>query len=148
MKKRTVAEYMSMKKRTIAECMTKSPHTIGVEQTLAQAHDLMRGYRVRHLPVLARGKLVGMVSQRDLHLIEALSDVSPSTVRVEEAMSQLPYTVEANAPLEEVVTQMADKRFGSAVVTDRGQVVGVFTTTDALRVLAETLRQGRPGRAA
>ena len=137
-----------MKKRTIAECMTKSPHTIGVEQTLTQAHDLMRGYRVRHLPVLSAGKLVGMVSQRDLHLIEALSDVSPNTVRVEEAMSQLPYAVEANAPLEEVVTQMADKRFGSAVVTDRGQVVGVFTTTDALRVLAETLRQGRPGRAA
>ena len=137
-----------MKKRTIAECMTKSPHTIGVEQTLTQAHDLMRGYRVRHLPVLARGMLVGMVSQRDLHLIEALSDVSPSTVRVEEAMSQVPYAVEANAPLEEVVAQMADKRFGSAVVTDRGRVVGVFTTTDALRVLAETLRKGRAGRAA
>jgi acetoin utilization protein AcuB len=141
-----------MKKRPIAAYMTKSPHTIGVEQTLTQAHELMRAFRVRHLPVLAAGKLVGLVSQRDLHLIEALSDVNPSAVRVEEAMSQLPFTVAGDTALDVVVAEMADRRVGSAVITDEGRVVGVFTTTDALRVLAGFLRgapaAGRPGRAA
>ena len=131
-----------MKKRPIREYMTKDPCSIGVEQTLTQAHELMRARRIRHLPVLAAGKLVGVISQRDLSLIEALSDVDPATVPVDDAMSE-PYTVTADESLAAVATVMADKKYGSAVVMADDRLVGLFTTTDALRALSELLRAER-----
>ena len=138
------------KRATVASYMTKSPHSIGRKQTLTRAHELMREHRIRHLPVLDGGQLVGLVSQRDLHLIEALSDVKPDDVPVEEAMSQAPFTVPPDALLEDVVREMAEKKYGSAVVMEKGNAVGVFTTVDALRVLANLLddKKTRPAKAA
>jgi len=108
---------------------------IGAEQSLKTAHALMRQYHVRHLPVLHGGKLLGMVSDRDLHLVETLHDVDPANVRVEEAMSQDVYTVTPKTPLKAVVQEMATRKLGSAVVIDGTKVVGVFTTIDALETL-------------
>ncbi len=119
--------------------MTPSPHSIGQEQLLTQAHQLMRAHQIRHLPVLHGGKLVGVVSDRDLHLIETLRDVDPSKVTVQEAMSPIVYTVAPKASLEEVVREMAHHKYGCAVVEDNGKVVGVFTTVDALRAFADLL---------
>jgi acetoin utilization protein AcuB len=47
--------------------MTTSPHTVGQDQKLSQAHKIMRAHEIRHLPVLQGGKLVGVLSDRDLH---------------------------------------------------------------------------------
>ena len=129
----------TMKELTIGQRMTKTPHLIGVEQSLRVAHDLMRKYEIRHLPVLHGGKLIGLVSLRDLHLVETLRDVDPETVRVEDAMTQDVYAVGAKTPLKEVVNEMARRKLGSAVVVEGATVVGVFTTVDALEVLAELL---------
>jgi acetoin utilization protein AcuB len=119
--------------------MTPSPHSVGQEQSLAQAHHLMRGHHIRHLPVLHGGKLVGVLSDRDLHLIETLRDVDPEKVTVEEAMSPLVYAVSPRAPLDEVVREMANHKYGCAVVEDGGKLVGVFTTIDAMRAFADLL---------
>ena len=123
----------------IERYMTPGPHSIGQEQPLVQAHKLMRDYRIRHLPVLHGGKLVGVLSDRDLHLIETLRDVDPNKVTVEEAMSEVVYTVAPKAPLDEVVREMAKHKYSCAVVEDSGKVVGVFTTVDALRAFADLL---------
>jgi acetoin utilization protein AcuB len=61
-----------MKKRTVAEFMTRSVVTIGREAKVAHAHKLMRAHKIRHLPVIERKKLVGLVSMHDLHLLETL----------------------------------------------------------------------------
>lgn len=127
----------------IARYMSTTPHTIGREQTLSTAHKIMREHRVRHLPVLEGGKLVGVISDRDLALIETLRDVDPSKVTVEDAMTQAPYTVSPDASLDEVVATMAEHRYGSAIILDNGNVVGVFTTVDALTAL-EDLLKARP----
>ncbi|MFZ5469517.1 MAG: CBS domain-containing protein [Myxococcota bacterium] len=124
--------------------MTRSPHSIGVDRSMEDAHRLMREHRIRHLPVLEGGSLVGLVSERDLHLMETLKDVDPRSVTVEEAMSQDVFTVRPDSSLAQVADTMAKKKLGSAVVMDEAKVVGVFTTIDALRALAETL--GRPRR--
>lgn len=124
---------------TIRKFMTVDPHTIGQEQSLAVAHRMMQENRVRHLPVLEGGKLVGVVSQRDLHLIETLRDVDPATTTVEEAMTMDVYVTAPNTLLEEAARVMAEHKYGSAVVVDRGKVVGVFTTVDALSALAHLL---------
>ncbi|MFZ5896935.1 MAG: CBS domain-containing protein [Myxococcota bacterium] len=124
---------------TIQKYMTTSPHTIGEDQPMSVAHRMMREHRIRHLPVLREGKVVGLVSDRDLHLIETLRDVNPRQVQVAEAMSQEPFVVAPDTLLDEVVRTMAEKKYGSAVVVQHGKVVGIFTTVDACRAFAELL---------
>jgi len=130
---------MKPRELTIADRMTRTPHVIGVEQSLAAAHQLMRSNGIRHLPVLHGGKLVGVVSQRDLHFVESLRDVNPDDVPVEEAMTQDVYAVPPRTPLREVVNEMAERKLGSAVVIEGQKIVGVFTTIDALDTLAGVL---------
>jgi len=127
---------------TIQKYMTTSPHTIGVDQTLAHAHGVLREHAIRHLPVLRGGQLVGMLTERDLALIEGLKDVDPKTVNVEDAMNQEVYSVSPDAPLDQVVGEMAAKKYGSAVVMQNNKIVGIFTTVDVCTAFAELL-QGR-----
>ena len=94
---------------TVQKFMTTEPHSIGRDQTMAMAHTVMREHRFRHLPVLDGGRLVGILSDRDLHLVESLRDVDPEKVLVEDAMSSDTYTVEPSAPLDEVVATMAER---------------------------------------
>jgi acetoin utilization protein AcuB len=124
----------------IQKYMTTSPHSIGVEQPLSKAHDMMREHGIRHLPVLHGGKLLGMLTDRDLHLVESLVGVDPTKVKVEEAMATVVYAVSPESPLDEVVGTMAEHKYGSAVIMQNQKVVGIFTTVDACRALAELLR--------
>ena len=120
--------------------MTTSPHTVGADQTLAHAHQLLREFRIRHLPVLRGGELVGMLTERDLALIETMRDVDPSEIRVEEAMSSGIFAVSPDAPLDDVVDEMAAKKYGSAVVVQNQKVVGILTVVDVCSALAALLR--------
>jgi acetoin utilization protein AcuB len=128
----------------IRDYMTESPHSIGANQPLATAHEMMRAHQIRHLPVLRAGKLVGIVSQRDLYLVETLQDVDPQSVPVEEAMTQDAYCVSPGTSLTRVAGVMAEKKYGCAIVMDHDEVVGVFTAIDALRALSDVTQ--RPSR--
>lgn len=123
----------------IKKYMTTDVQTIGDEQPMSVAHRMMREQRIRHLPVLHQGKVVGIVTDRDLRLVETLRDVDPTKIAVSEAMTQEPYLVSPDAALDEVVSTMAAKKYGSAVVTDHGHVVGIFTTVDACSAFADLL---------
>ncbi|HXX69934.1 MAG TPA: CBS domain-containing protein [Polyangiaceae bacterium] len=120
---------------SIDHFMTPYPHCIGRDQPLSAAHEKMRALRVRHLPVLDAGRLVGILSQRDLYFVETLRDVDPATVTVDDAMSPDVYVVPPEKPLGEVAALMVERKFGCAVVARGEQILGIFTTTDALRVL-------------
>jgi acetoin utilization protein AcuB len=133
-------EAMSKPIPTIQKFMTTSPHTIGEDQPMALAHRMMREHHVRHLPVLRGAKIVGVVSDRDLNVLETLKDVDPRNVLVSEAMSQDPYLLSPDAGLDEVVATMANNKYGSAVVTQHDKVVGIFTTVDACRAFSELLQ--------
>jgi acetoin utilization protein AcuB len=124
---------------TIQKYMTTSPHSVGVEQSLAKAHVMMREFKIRHLPVLHGGKLVGMLTDRDLHLVESLKDVDPEKVSVEDAMSNVVYSVPPDTQLDDVVRTMGQHKYGSAVVMQNDKVVGIFTTVDLCRAFAELL---------
>jgi acetoin utilization protein AcuB len=125
---------------TVQKYMSPAPHSIGPDQPLAVAHKMMSEHHFRHLPVLLGGRLVGMLTQRDLSLIETLRDVDPRKVTVEEAMSAAPYSVRPDTPLDEVVAEMAQHKYGSAVVMQNDKLVGVFTTVDVCRAMAELLK--------
>ncbi len=138
-----------MSKAILREFMTPSPYTIGEEQTLATAHALMRTHRIRHLPVLRRGKLVGILSERDLLFIQSLPDIDPNRVVVEEAMTERPIALSPATSLEWVAAEMSQLKLGSVVVVEDDEVVGVFTCVDALRALQTLLaRARRRGRSA
>jgi acetoin utilization protein AcuB len=127
---------------TLSFYMTRQPWTVGKGALMAEAHRLMREHHVRHLPVLEAGELVGIVSERDLHLIETLPDADPEEVTVEEAMVPDVYSAGLDTPIDEVLEYMADRKLGSAVVVDReGKVQGIFTTIDALQFFADVLRR-------
>ena len=127
-----------MTKTTIREYMTPSPYTIGADQMLNVASALMRKHKIRHLPVLRGGSVVGILSQRDVALISGLPSVDPAEVPVEDAMSEEVYAVKPETPLDEVAATMAAHKYGAAlVVGERDHVIGVFTTIDALHALAD-----------
>lgn len=125
---------------TVQKYMTMAPHSIGVEQPLSRAHAMMGEHGIRHLPVLHGGKLMGMLTERDLRLVESLAGVDPTKVKVEDAMSTVVYSVAPETPLDEVVETMGEHKYGSAVVMQNQKIVGIFTTVDACRALAELLK--------
>jgi len=125
----------------VGDYMTPAPHSIGIDQSLEAAGARMRELGVRHLPVLEGGVLRGILSERDVSLVETVDATRPAQIRVEEAMSMEPYTVSARAPLARVAEQMAAHRYGCAVIMNGAHVGGIFTTTDALRALCELLSE-------
>jgi acetoin utilization protein AcuB len=124
---------------SIAEVMTTSPHTIRADEKLARAHDVMREHGLRHLPVLDGGMLVGVLSQRDLYFVEAVGGVDARVDSVAHAMASEIYTVAPGDCVRDVARSMGENKYGCAVVVDRGHVVGIFTATDALALLARAM---------
>ncbi len=124
---------------TISKYMTTLPHTIGADQSLAKAEEMMAKLRVRHLPVLAGGKLVGILSDRDVRLVESFKDVDPRAVSVAEAYTEDPYITSPESSLAEVCAEMASNKFGCALVCDNHKLVGIFTWVDALNAFNELL---------
>ena len=125
----------------ISRYMTRQPWTIEPGATLTAAHQLMRSHAIRHLPVIDAGKLVGIVSERDLHLIETLPDSDPDEVTVDDAMTETVYVAAPTDDVSEVVDRMAAGKLGSAVVMQDHSVEGIFTSIDALQVLSHLLRR-------
>ena len=90
---------------TVADYMTPGPHTIGREQSLVAAKQMMQKIHARHLPVLHGGKLVGVLSDRELAAIETLPGSRQMTV--EDAMVPDVYITSEDAPLATVAGEMA-----------------------------------------
>ena len=99
----------------------------------------MREFRIRHLPVLKGGKIVGILTERDLHLVETLNGVDPKVLTVAEAYTPDPYIVSPHAPLDEVCVEMAAHKYGSVLVEDNKKLVGIFTWVDGLNAMSELL---------
>lgn len=122
----------------LASTMIRSPYVAEPGMTLRNSLDLMRELDIRHLPVIQDGKLVGLVSERDLKAAALLPEAE--RLRLEDIMKREVYAVLKDTPLRNVVETMADRKIGSAVVLNmRKEVVGIFTTIDALFVLVDLL---------
>jgi acetoin utilization protein AcuB len=119
--------------------MTPTVHTVDLETSLPDARRLMQAHGIRHLPVLDGARLVGVVSQRDVVALETSPFIDTSTVSVHDAMAEVPYAVPPETPLREVVQVMAENKYGSVVVIEGERVCGIFTTVDAMAILAEML---------
>ena len=128
---------------TVGEVMTQQPHCIAADTSIAEAYRLMADKKCHHLPVLEDGRLVGLVSERDLLRLKWSANVFKIDMEhdpVGVVMSVSLFCVPPETPLPLVAGQMRDRRIGSAVVVSEGRVVGIFTTSDALAVLAAPSR--------
>jgi CBS domain-containing membrane protein len=126
----------------VKEIMAKEVFTLGRNDTLDLADDIMTLDRIRHLPVLEEGQVVGVVSQRDLFrsaLAAALGYGDKAqktllrTIRVKEVMSEPAITVSPEATVKEAARLMIEKKIGCLPVVDRHALVGIVTETDILR---------------
>jgi CBS domain-containing protein len=101
----------------------------------------MRRHNIRHLPVTTKGALTSLVSDRDIKLVLGPDFAYPSDreLKVRDAMVKDCYVVDLATPLAAVLRHMAIHRIGSALVTRRGKLAGVFTTNDACRAFADYL---------
>lgn len=126
--------------KAVQDVLTVCPHSVGLDQPLEVAERLMREHQIRHLPVQSAGKLVGVISDRDLKSAMSWSISTDKQLMVDEAYIPEPYIVAPETPLTEVLERLVAERIGCALVVAKDKLVGIFTTTDACRILARALR--------
>lgn len=123
---------------TVKVAMTTFPHSIDIERSADEAWAMMLEHQIRHLPVTADGTLVGIVTERDLRLV-LRPGAKPGEATLRSACETDAFVVDDDAPLDAVVREMAERQIGSALVTRHGKLVGILTTTDVCRLLADAL---------
>ena len=132
------------KAETVRKIMMGSPVTLTPDDTLDLANNVISLGRIRHIPVVEKGKLVGLLSERDLigaaaNRIFGLNQKSKSallkTESVKSIMKKRLVTVTPDTPIKDAARLMADKKIGCVPVISAGALVGLVTTTNVLRYL-------------
>ena len=123
---------------TIKTVMTPFPYSVAPDEPLGSADALMKQHQIRHLPVKDGQMLVGVVTERDITLLQALG--AGETATIVSAYRTAPYVVDLSERLDKVAMQMAEHHIDCALVTKNDKLVGIFTNTDACRQLALQLR--------
>lgn len=126
---------MTREMLTVGQCMSRKPEVVPASCSLAAALDRMRAADVRHL-LVEDGPIVGVLSNRDLQrlpLHETRGQWLAEPVR--RIMSEDPVTVAPETPVTDAARLLLDERIGALPVREGGEVVGIFTTSDALEAL-------------
>lgn len=133
----------------VREIMMSAPVTLGPEDTLDTANDLIVLGRIRHIPIVDKGRLVGILSQRQL-LGPAASVILGvkakakkallKSFQIKELMRFPVVTTSPNDTLKNAARLMVDKKVGCLPVLDDGVLVGLITATDILRHVASEQR--------
>jgi acetoin utilization protein AcuB len=135
---------------TVRDVMTSNPVTIGPEDTLSRALEIMRKHSIRRVPVMVADTLVGLLAEGDLKRAqpstlsaseEEFSRVMDRT-EVSRIMIKDPLTVTADMPLMEAVRTLHTTKFGALPVLRDGHLVGIVTDSDLLGCLETLLAHG------
>jgi acetoin utilization protein AcuB len=132
--------------RKVADIMTADPVTTSPDTPLLDALRLMKHHNCRQLPVLAEGRLVGILTDRDVRLAmqspfvlheRSDDDTLLRNVVAGDCMTASPLTVEADAPAVTAADLMRTYKFGALPVMHNGGMVGIVTISDILRSYVE-----------
>ncbi len=130
------------------QLMASDVVSLEAKTTLDVADDLMQLKRIRHLPVLEQGRLVGLVTQRDLFLAGVSSVLNfrrkaekewLGRIKIEDVMTTDLITVAPEADIEDAVARMLEHKIGCLPVVAGGKLVGLLSETDCLRYLRRIL---------
>ena len=133
-----------MNTQIVRNWMTSNPITITPQTTLPEAHQLMDKYNIRRLPVINKGKLVGIVTRGDIREAQASDATTLSIYELnylldrtpaKEFMAYDPITIAADAPIGEAARRMLQHKIGGLPVVEYGKLVGIITETDLCRLL-------------
>lgn len=139
-----------MKPHVVEAVMTRKLQTLEISDDLDLADMIMRLEGIRHLPVLDAGRLVGVISHRDVlrAQVSSLADVDAETrrelslrVKVRELLQGPAVTIHPGASLLEAAELMRERRIGSLPVVESEELVGILTETDLLQVLIGRLKE-------
>jgi CBS domain-containing protein len=122
--------------KTVGELMTRELITLKETQNLAIADELLRLNRIRHLPVVRQGKLVGLVTHRDLLKASGHKDPDPAMqpMWAADIMTRDVRTVSPSTRLRDAVPVMQQNKFGCLpVVNEDGTLMGILTEADLVR---------------
>jgi CBS domain-containing protein len=131
----------------ISELMTDKPITVDPETLMLEARQRMREERIRHLVVTDDGRVVGIVTDRDVRLNLPSPATSLSVwevnyllarLTVGEIMSAPVIVVDPDRPAAEAARIIIDHKIGALPVVDEGRLVGIVTESDFVRAMAET----------
>jgi acetoin utilization protein AcuB len=131
---------------TVKELMTPSPITTGPDTPVLEARQLMIQKRIRHLLVAEAGKLLGIVTDRDIRLNLPSPATSLSVwevnyllarMTVESAMTTSVVVISPRHEAKEAASLMLDHKIGALPVVDGGRLVGIITETDLLRAFVK-----------
>jgi acetoin utilization protein AcuB len=134
----------------VRDSMTREVVTLSPQTTAAEALALCREKGIRHLPVMEEGKLVGMVSDRDLRsATPALGDPARAEalqkIRVSGVMVRDVLTAHPADPIEQAANTMREKKVGCLPVLEAGELVGILTTSDVMEALVYLIGAHEPG---
>jgi acetoin utilization protein AcuB len=126
----------------VSAAMTPFPYHVQADDPISEVERLMEQHGIRHIPVQDDGRVVGMISEGDLHHLvnPALPQRDHKRIRARDILVRDPYIVELTAPLDEVVAEMSRRQIGSAIVVRQARLAGILSYTDVCRVLAAILR--------
>jgi acetoin utilization protein AcuB len=124
----------------VGAVMTPFPHFVDTDAGVVEVERLMDEHHIRHIPVQQEGRVVGIVSQRDLYRLvdRFLPNTEKARIRARDIMVD-PYVVAFDTPLNEVALEMAKRHIGSAIVLHHEKLAGILSATDICRILAEIL---------
>ena len=138
----------------VGERMSHPVITVTPQMPITEALNLLRTEHIRRAPVIKNGKMVGIISEKDL-LNAAPSSASSlsgwevnyliSKVTVAEVMSKKVFSVSEDTPIEEAACVMADNKIGGLPVTRGDEVVGMITETNLFKVFLELMGAREPG---
>lgn len=134
---------------SVGQVMTPSPVTLGPEDSLMRAVEMMRTRGIRRIPIVVADTLVGLLAEGDLKRAQpsTLSDSQEEFDRVMEQtpvsriMIDKPVTLSEDAPLLEAARTLHNTKFGALPVLRQGRLVGILTDSDLLRCLVDLLGQ-------
>lgn len=132
----------------VRDFMTPNPTTMTADQPLLQAVLTMRSLSIRHLPIVQDGKLVGLITDRDVARVSPsiLSAVSQDEYNqvfeqtmIQRVMCKRPIGVQPDQPLADAVNLLHENKWGCLPVVEDEIVVGIITVNDILRYTLTTL---------
>lgn len=128
--------------------MTPFPYSVELHAPLEEAWQAMQEHRVRHLPVTEEHTVVGLITDRDIRMVQSSSmPGNAADLQVKDIYISDPYIVHLDEPIDNVLLAMAERHIGSAIIMKGGKLAGIFTAVDACRCFGEYLRESfpRPG---
>ena len=132
----------------VGERMSRPVISVSPDAPINEVLVMFRNEHIRRAPVMKEGRLVGIVSERDLLNASPSSATTLSVwelnyliskVKVKDVMTKKVITVDADTPIEEAARIMADKKIGGLPVSSAGKVVGMITETDLFKILLELM---------